>query len=388
MDIHSLVHGQTDFSLEFSREALQVSAAKNSVFSPLSISVALSLGAGGAKGATLDQFCICLKSKDVYQLHELSSHLINVVLLDGSVNKGPVLSFVNGVWVDQSMTLKPNYNDVVKNRYNAEISSLDFINKANEARMEVNKWAANETKGKIEEFLPPNSVGADTRLILANALYLKGAWQKNFDLSATKEGTFNLLNGESVKVPMMTTTKSRSIQVVDDCKILRLPYFQGQDNRSFSMYIILPNDINGLPELERKLDLNFLEHHLSPRSEVKVRSFQLPRFKVSSNVNATEILKNMGLVLPFSDDANFNDMVDCVSGRLCISDVFHNSFVEVNEEGTEAAAVTALVMEKQCAIIYQIEEDFIADHPFMFVIKEDKSGVILFVGHVLNPLES
>ncbi|XP_057872223.2 serpin-ZXA-like [Cryptomeria japonica] len=254
--------------------------------------------------------------------------------------------------------------------------------------MEVNKWAANETKGKIEEFLPPNSVGGDTRLILANALYLKGAWQKNFDLSATKEGTFNLLKGESVQVPMMTTTKSRSIQVVDDCKILRLPYFQGQDNRSFSMYIILPNDINGLPELERKLDLNFLEHHLSPRSEVKVRSFQLPRFKVSSNVNATEILKNMGLVLPFSDDANFNDMVDCVSGRLCISDVFHNSFVEVNEEGTEAAAVTALVMEWRCAIIYLIEEDFIADHPFMFVIKEDKSGVILFVGHVLNPLES
>ncbi|GLJ17551.1 hypothetical protein SUGI_0305290 [Cryptomeria japonica] len=388
MDIHSLVHGQTDFSLEFSREALQVSAAKNSVFSPLSISVALSLGAGGAKGATLDQFCTCLKSKDVHQLHELFSHLINVVLLDGSVNEGPLLSFVNGIWMDQSMTLKPNYSDVVKNRYNAEISSLDFINKANEARMEVNKWAANESKGKIEEFLPPNSVGADTRLILANALYLKGAWQKNFDVSATKEGTFNLLNGESVQVPMMTTTKSRSIQVVDDCKILCLPYFQGQDNRSFSMYIILPNDINGLPELERKLDLNFLEHHLSPRSDVKVRSFQLPRFKVSSSVNATEILKTMGLVLPFSDDANFDEMVDCVSGRLCISDVFHNSFVEVNEEGTEAAAVTALVMEWRCAIIYLIEEDFIADHPFMFVIKEDRSGVILFVGHVLNPLET
>lgn len=253
--------------------------------------------------------------------------------------------------------------------------------------MEVNKWAANETRGKIEEFLSPDSVDENTRLILANALYFKGTWQKEFDSSATKEGTFNLLNGESVQVPMMTTKKNQFIKIVDDCKILHLPYFQGQDNRSFSMYIILPNDISGLPELERKLDLNFLENHLSQGSEVKVRSFQLPSFKVSSSVNATEIVKKMGLVLPFTDDANFDDMVESVSGHLFISDVFHKSFVEVNEEGTEAAATTALKIRKSCAIMYPIE-DFIADHPFMFLIKEDKTGAMFFVGHVLNPLKS
>ncbi|XP_059073687.1 serpin-ZX-like [Cryptomeria japonica] len=382
MDIPALIRCQTHFSLNFSNKALEVNVKKNVVFSPVSISVVLSLAGGGTKGATLDQFCNCLKSKDIHQLNELSFHLINAILMDGSASGGPLLSFVNGVWVEQSFTLKPNYRDIVNNRYNAEANS------ANEIRMEVNKWAENESKGKIEEFLSPDSVDEDTRLILANALYFKGRWEDIFDFSATEEGTFNLPNGESVQVPMMTTTENQFIKIVDDCKILRLPYFQGQDNRSFSMYIILPNDINGLPELERKVDLNFLEHHLSQGSKVKVRYFQLPRFKISSSVNATDILKTMGLVLPFTIHANFDDMVEFYEGeRLCITNVFHKSFVEVNEVGTEATAISTITYKQMCARMYPIE-DFIADHPFMFVIKEDKTGVILFVGHVLNPLES
>ncbi|GLJ17564.1 hypothetical protein SUGI_0305490 [Cryptomeria japonica] len=254
--------------------------------------------------------------------------------------------------------------------------------------MAVNKWAEHESEGKIDEFLSPDSVDEFTRLILANALYFKGTWLKKFDPSATKDGTFNLLNGESVQVPMMTTKKKQFIKIFNECKILRLPYLQGQDNRSFSMYVILPNDINGLPELERKVDLNFLEHHLSQGSKVEVCSFQLPRFKISSSVSATEILKTMGLVLPFTEDADFDDMVEFyVDGNLYISDVFHKSFVEVNEVGTEATAMTAVKIKLCCARMYPIE-DFIADHPFMFVIKEDITGVILFVGHVLNPLET
>ncbi|KAH9330863.1 hypothetical protein KI387_002971 [Taxus chinensis] len=388
MDIQASIHSQTDFSLGFSKEILEVSADKNAVFSPLSISVALSLAAGGAKGPTLDQFCTCLKFKDPHQLHELSSQLINVVLPDGSANGGPFSSFVNGVWVDQSMTLKPSYRDLVKKQYNTEASSVDFINKANEVRVEVNKWAADETKGKIDELLPADSVDKSTRLILANALYFKGTWQKKFDSAATKEGTFNLLNGDSVQVPMMTTTKKQFIQTVGDCKILCLPYVQGQDKRSFSMYIILPDDIKGLPELEKKVDLNFLENHLSQGREVKVGSFQLPRFKISFSVEATEILKKIGLVLPFSNEADFTEMVDSpVASSLCISNVFHKSFVEVNEEGTEAAAATAATVLLRGILMDPIE-DFIADHPFMFVIKEELTGVILFVGHVVNPFNS
>lgn len=388
MDIQASIHSQTDFSVGFSKEALEFGADKNAVFSPLSISVTLSLAAGGAKGTTLDQFCTCLKFKDAHQLHELSSQVINVVLTDGSASGGPSLSFVNGVWVDQSMTLKPSYRGLVKNQYNTEARSVDFIKKANEVRVEVNKWAEDETKGKINELLPADSIDKSTRLVLANALYFKGTWKKQFDSSATKEGTFNLLSGDSVQVPMMTTTKKQFIKTVGHCKILRLPYVQGQDKRSFSMYFILPDDIKGLPQLEKKVDLNFLENHLSQGSEVKVGTFQLPRFKISFSVEATEILKKMGLDLPFSNEANFAEMVESpVGNSLSISNVFHKSFVEVNEEGTEAAAATAATILLR-SMPMDTTEDFIADHPFMFVIKEELTGVILFVGHIVNPLNS
>lgn len=388
MDIQSSIHGQTEFTLEFSKRVLETSIGQNAVFSPLSISVALSLAAAGSKGPTLDQIRTCLKLKEGPQSHEFSSQLVNVVLIDGSPNGGPQLSFVNGVWVDKSMPLKPSFGDIVKKQYNTEARLVDFLNKSNEVRLEVNKWAADETKGQIKELLPADSVDKSTRLVLANALYFKGTWQKEFDSSATKEGTFNLLNGQTVQVPMMTTKKKQFIKRVGDCQILRLPYLQGQDKRSFSMYFLLPDKKDGLPDLEKTIDLNFFENHLSQGREVKVGSFQLPRFKISFDLEAPEFLKKLGLVLPFSNGADFTEMVDSpVANSLYISNVFHNSFVEVNEKGTEAAAATAATVLLRS---FQMDpvEDFIADHPFMFVIKEELTGVILFVGHILNPLSS
>ncbi|KAH9330852.1 hypothetical protein KI387_002960, partial [Taxus chinensis] len=385
------IKNHTHFSAAFSKEVLQKSVDQNVVFSPLSISVALSMAAGGAYGSTLDEICSCLKFQDPHELHELSSHLSNVVLADGSANGGPLLSFVNRVWVDQSMNLKKNYRDIVKKHYNSEPISVDFFNKGHEVTVEANKMVENETEGKVKELLPHGSVDKLTKLILANALYFKGTWLNKFESYATKKGKFYFLNGQSVKVPMMTTRKKQIINKVGDCKILCLPYApaQGHDMRSFSMYFILPDDINGLPELEKKVDLNFLEHHLYQRCEVKVGSFQLPRFKISGSVTATQILKSMGLVLPFSDEeANFTEMVDS-DEILYISNVFHQSYVEVNEGGTEAAAATTAFMGG-CSLtpIPDPIEDFVADHPFMFVIKEEESGAILFVGHVVNPLDN
>lgn len=388
MDIQASIHGQTEFTLDFSKQVLEANIGKNAIFSPLSISVTLNLAAAGSKGSTLDQIHACLKLKAGPQSHEFSSQLINSVLIDGSPHGGPHLSFVNGVWVDTSMPLKPGFGDIVKKQYNTEARAVDFLNKSNEVRIEVNKWVADETKGQIQELLPADSVDKSTRLILANALYFKGTWQKEFDSSATKEGTFNMLNGGTVQVPMMTTRKKQFIKRVGDCQILRLPYLQGQDTRSFSMYFLLPDKKNGLPDLEKTIDLNFFENHLSQGREVKVGSFQLPRFKISFALEAPEFLKRLGLVLPFSNGADFTEMVDSpVANSLYISNVFHNSFVEVNEKGTEAAAATAATVLLR-GIQMDPVEDFIADHPFMFVIKEELTGVILFVGHILNPLNS
>eukprot|EP01018_Ginkgo_biloba_P024079 Gb_00301 [translate_table: standard] len=298
---------------------------ENAVFSPVSIAVALSMAAAGSKGLTREQFSNCLKLQEGPQMHHFSFYLANAV------------------------------------------------------REEVNKWAAHETKGKIQEVLPDGSVDANTRLLLANAVYFKGKWKQPFKSPDTTESCFYLLNGGSVQVPMMTTSEKQFITRVDDYKILRLPYSQRGDGRSFSMYIILPNERNGLSNLEKKMDLNFLQTQVR---EVKVGLFKLPRFKISFGFELPESLKEMGLVLPFSNNAaDFSGISDL---PLYISNAFHKAFIEVNEEGTEAAAVTALVFTYQCLSIDPVE-DFVADHPFMFVIKEDQSGVVMFVGHVLNP---
>ncbi|MBA0745820.1 hypothetical protein Gogos_008379 [Gossypium gossypioides] len=250
-------------------------------------------------------------------------------------------------------------------------------------------WAEKETNGLIKEVLPPGSVDASTRLIFANALYFKGAWNEAFDASKTKDHDFHLINGSSVKVPFMTSKKKQAVSAYDGFKVLGLPYKQGNDKRRFSMYFFLPDAKDGLPALVEKVssESGFLERHL-PYQPVEVGEFRIPRFKISFGLKASEVLKRLGLVLPFSGEGGLTEMVDSPQGRdLYVSNIFHKSFIEVNEEGTEAAAATSAVIALRSLRIPQTI-DFVADHPFLFLIRENATGVVLFIGHVLNPLEN
>lgn len=247
-------------------------------------------------------------------------------------------------------------------------------------------WADKETNGLIKEILPSGSVDASTRLILANAVYFKGAWNEKFDASETKDHEFFLLNGSSVQAPFMSSKKKQYVRAFDDFKVLGLTYKQGEDKRKFSMYIFLPDAKDGLPALVQKVSSGsgFIEHHL-PHKQVKVGAFQIPKFKISFGFEASEVLKELGLVLPFSG-GGLTEMVDSSTGQnLYVSDIFHKSFIEVNEEGTEAAAATAGVVRLR-ALMVDDKLDFVADHPFLFVLREDLTGVVLFIGQVLDPL--
>jgi len=260
--------------------------------------------------------------------------------------------------------------------------------KAAEVASEVNSWAEKETSGLIKEVLPPGSVDNATRLIFANALYFKGTWSDKFDASQTKEDDFHLLNGSPLKVPYMTSKKKQFIGAFDGFKVLRLPYKQGEDKRSFSMYFYLPDAKDGLPALVEKISSQsgFLDQH-HPHHRVEVGDFKLPRFKISFGFEASNVLKGLGVELPFSG-GGLTEMVDSpVAQNLYVSSIFHKSFIEVNEEGTEAAAASAGVIALRSFVIAQ-KLDFVADHPFMFLIREDMTGVVLFIGHVMNPLES
>ncbi|CAM0875890.1 unnamed protein product [Alopecurus aequalis] len=389
-DLRLSVAHQTHFAL---RLASAISSnpeyvAVNVAYSPLSLHVGLSLVAAGAAGATREQLVAVLGSGEAgveaEGLHALAEQVVQLVLADASGAGGPRVAFANGVFVDTSVSLKPSFRELVVGSYKADVQSVDFQNKPDEAAVQVNSWVEKVTTGLIKEILPQGSVKNDTRLVLGNALYFKGAWHENFDASRTRDDIFHLLDGSSVQTPFMSTTKEQYISSFDDMKILKLPYHQGVDNRQFSMYILLPEAQDGLWSLAKRLSTEpkFIENHI-PTEKVEVGQFKLPKFKISFGFDASTLLQGLGLQLPFSGTEA--DLSEMVAESVYISRVGHKSFVKVNEEGTEAAAATTIqIVPTSMPLVI----DFVAAHPFLFLIREDISGVVLLVGHVVNPLLS
>ncbi|KAL5718046.1 hypothetical protein ACHQM5_010985 [Ranunculus cassubicifolius] len=359
---------------------------KNFVYSPCSIQLALSLVANGAIGSTSQVLLKFLEADNHQQLKSRASKLISA--LTRSNNEGVKLSFVGGVWVDESMKLTQNFNADAETIYKAKAEEVDFKKNAKEMITTVNQWAAECTNGLIDSLLPEGSIDEDTRVVLANALYFKGKWSCPFEKKITRDSKFYLQGGGSLKVPFMSNYSERQyIETFNTLKVLRLPY----KGTSLSMYILLPNERDGLGSLVEEVtsnSLSFGEYTSSMKKYVRVGRFRVPKFKINYEFEASDVLKAMGLGLCFSDDAKFNEMV--VNGGIKVDKVYHKSHIEVEEEGTEAAASTAVVMRSLgCCAPYrpppEIPVDFVADHPFIYVVKDDMNGMVLFMGHVVNP---
>ncbi|KAL3617812.1 hypothetical protein CASFOL_038133 [Castilleja foliolosa] len=380
MDLRESVVNQTDVSLSLAKHVISTEAKDggNLVFSPLSIQVVLAMIAAGSDGSTRDQLLRYLNSKSVQDLRSQASQLVTQLFADGAPLGGPRLSFANGAWVDQSLTLVPAYKQIVENDFRSAVNRVDFQSKAADVEQEVNTWAEKETSGLIKKILPKNAVASSTQLILANAVYFKGAWSEKFDPSLTKDRHFFLLNGSSVQVPFMTSQEDQYIRSFDDFKVLSLPYEQGDDKRRFAMHFFLPNAKDGLPALVEKVSSTsgFIELHLPYRKE-EVRHFHIPKFKINFGFEASKALTGHGLDFPFL----CSEIGDSTVGFEII---FHKTFIQVNEEGTEAAAASAAV--DMAFSLFDFDPiDFVADHPFLFVVREDMTGVVLFFGQVLDP---
>ncbi|CAN6287522.1 unnamed protein product [Urochloa humidicola] len=371
------------------------SGNSNTVFSPLSLHVALSLLAAGSGGATRDQLLAVLgglgdgepSAAAAESLHALAEQAAHLVMADGSEAGGPRIEFADAVFFDKSLKLKPAFEEIAAGKYKAETHSVDFREKATQVVGQVNSWVEKITSGLIKELLPSGSVDKDTKLVLGNALYFKGAWTKKFDASKTRESEFHLLDGSSVQVPFMSSRDDQYMSSYGNLKVLKLPYQQGGDNRQFSMYILLPEAQDGLWSLAEKLrsEPEFLDKHI-PMEKIPVGQIKVPKFKISYGFEASKLLKGLGLEQPFSSEADLSEVFDSpVQQMLSVSSIFHKSFVEVNEGGTEAAAASVILMCGS-ALGHTLTTDFIAEHPFLFLIREDTTGVVMFVGHVVNPL--
>ncbi|XP_040385937.1 serpin-Z1-like [Oryza brachyantha] len=397
MEIAEAVRDETTMAMRvLGRLARAPRGDSNLAVSPLSLHAALALLGAGAGGETLDQIIAFLGPAGGGPAHAaLASHVALRTLADsspgGDGGGGPKVRFANGVWVDSALRLKAAYAGVVAEKYRAEARPVSFRDKPEEARRQINEWFESATAGRIKDFLPERAVDEATPAVLGNALYFKGAWESKFEPQSTRDDVFYLLNGGHVPTPFMSSGKRQYIACRAGYKVLRLPYARGRDtDRLFSMYIYLPDERHGLADLLRKLcsDPALIEDSGTLAEKVPVGAFMVPRFSLSHKMNAAETLQDLGLRLPFEyPGADLSGMLEPAPEKIVVSAVYHECFVEVNEEGTEAAAATAVVMLIGCAApktpVHVV--DFVADHPFVFLIKEDLSGVVVFAGQVTNP---
>ncbi|KGN62552.1 hypothetical protein Csa_022117 [Cucumis sativus] len=382
------MRSQSDVALSIAKRLLQDNVKNsNIVFSPLSIQVLLSLIGAGCNGPILDQLLSFLKANSIDQLNHFGSFVTSNLLADASRTGGPKLLFANGLWLNQSHSPKHSFKHIVETYYKATLRQADFHTKGEEVVLEVNSWVKDKTKGLITDILLPGSVDRLTQIILVNALYFKGVWTNKFNDSETKKEDFYLVDGSSIKTPFMSSSKDQYIAAYDGFKVLTMPYRQGQDkDRRFSMCIFLPDAKDGLASLIEKVDSEsgFMDRHI-PRKKVEVGEFKIPKFKVSYEFEVSDVLKKLGLVLPF-EERSLLEMVETETGELTfVSSIFHKSIIEVNEKGTEAAAASVYLCGLTCSMECVKRINFVADHPFLFAIRENVTGTLLFVGQVLHP---
>ncbi|XP_047092554.1 putative serpin-Z6A [Lolium rigidum] len=367
---------------------------QNIMFSPLSIYTALGLVAAGARGTTLDELLAVLGATSRDEVGEIVQAVSERALAGADHPSGPlVVTFACGVWCQKDLSLKPAYRQAAVESYNAEARAVDLISKFKDARKEINSWVSKATKNLVTSVLPPGSVDVDTRVVLTNAIYFKGEWEEAFLPSRTKEHRFYRLDGSAVHVPFMSGIGGGDYRVGchDGFKVLKLPYKQAAKGAGarYSMCVFLPTAREGLRNLADEMasgGSGFLFDHM-PRWTRSVTELRLPKFKLSFFCSMKKALKSLGLRAAFSTDADLSDMVEANSGdiNMRVEDVFHKAVVEVNEEGTKAAASTAVTMVLECDEDPEPPVDFVADHPFAFFIVEELSGAVLFAGHVLDP---
>jgi serpin B len=348
----------------------------NLIYSPYSISTALAMTGAGARGQTWEQIAqVFHLSGDVNGMAGGYHDLMHDLGSPGRPRQFQLFT-ANALWPQKEYPFHAAYLDLVRNRFGANAQPLDYIADADQARRTINAWVAEQTRNKIPELFPVNSLGSDTRLVLTNAIYFKADWAHAFDKKATSPQDFYRDAQTTVKVPLMFQQAELAYQETADYQAIELPYKDGD----VAMLVILPKKKDGLAALEKSLPQELLRHGLAHASHKQV-AVHLPKFKISSEFKLNSTLSAMGMPLAFSGGADFSGMSD---ERLSISLVIHKAVIEVDEEGTVAAAATGVVMKEAAAISDQ-PVSFTADHPFLFALRDRRTGCILFMGRVVNP---
>ena len=349
--------------------------SKNIFFSPISINMAIGITYAGAVGETEKQISSVFNfPENTSTFHQSMGEMQRNII--GKASEGVEISIANQLWADKNYKFKCQYLRKTKKWYKAPVKRVDFYSNPDESRISINNWVEEQTHEKIKDLLPKGSVIDQTKMVITNAIYFKGQWDKKFVKVNTQNEIFTTISGEKIETPTMNANTKLNVYEGDNIKLVELPYA----GKQFSMLVLLPNEDTPLVSVEKDLNTKTLDHYISLMTESDVR-IALPKFKFDATYKLKPTLSKMGMPLAFSNAADFTGMSR--KKDLRIDEVFHKAFVEVSEEGTEAAAATAVVIVRKTSIMKTVE--FRANRPFMFFIRENESGNILFLGRITNP---
>ena len=358
-------------------------AGTNIFFSPWSISSAFALTYEGARGNTADEIrSVFHFPASTATLREGYSELSTRL---NSRKSGYTLSAANALWAEKSHPFLPDYISTADRHYGAKTTNLDFTNQPEASRIAINRWVADQTNNHIRDLLPAGSIDRMTRLVITNAIYFKGTWVKQFDTAKTAERDFHVTPSQTVRVQMMSRTDKDAkywYTETDTLQVLGMPYAQ-KNGRELSMLVLLPKQ-NTIEAAGHSLDAQSVAA-LNQALEYRQVHVYFPRFRMETTYGLNEVLSDMGMpgafILGVSDLSGMDGTRD-----LYIDGVYHKAYVDVNEEGTEAAAATAVDVKMACSQIpMEPIPVFCADHPFIFLIQESDTGNILFMGRMMNP---
>jgi serpin B len=376
----AMANGLNAFSLEFYAQVR--STPGNSVMSPASIAMALSLVHAGAKGDTEREIT---KALHLGASADASQNAMGSLLARwNGKHESFELAVANRIFGEKTVTYEKEYLGEVERLFAAPLESMDFKGGPDKARKRINEWVEKQTKDKIKDLLPNGSITAATRLALVNAVYFKSQWMFPFEDNRTRDGEFHLAKGKTATAKMMRQTSyfDHAEYADDGVAALQMPY----EGREFAMVVLLPTKKDGLATLEGKLDATHYDKWIAGLQGKRVE-VQLPRFEIEppEAVLLSGPLKSMGIEAMF--DSGKADLTGIAPAKeqLYIAEGYHKGFIKVDESGTEAAAATAMVAVAGAAPPTDPPPSFIADHPFVYLIRDVKTGAILFIGRVANP---
>ena len=340
----------------------------NIFFSPVSISTAFAIAYEGANGNTADEI------RNVFHFQQDDDKRRNSFLAmieslnEGDDNKGYKLRLANALWLAEGFEPHNEYVDVARDYYDSKVTTVDFSSGGVDL---INDWVNDKTEGKIEKIFSPDPANSAIQMAITNAIYFKGTWSEQFDKEKTKTDNFYLNSDTTVKVPLMELkTTFLNLARTDQARILELPY----EGDKISMLILLPDEIDGIASLEKSITTNNLKKWTGDFEEMKTRVY-LPKFQLETTYDLASLLQELGIYDAFGN-ADFSGISN---SDLFIGKAIHKAFVDVNEEGTEAAAATGMAMLQSGPI------EFRADHPFVFIIQDKDTGQILFMGKIVDP---